>query len=162
MMRPVHVLLILPLALATSLPAAAPAPPLKISGIEARLFYQASGRLSDDLLSRDPAFSGWNTVIGEGASGGAADDLLVQVKLEPLDRTAAADEVFSAQPVVVTARAGRKVVGKRTFTGTLIPANGAAWKALYLRDIGCSGDLTIEAVAGRQRRTAKLTFACGE
>ena len=161
-MRPLHLAILLPLALATSLPAAAPQPPLKVTAIEARLFYQFSGKLSDDLLKRAPPFSGWNTVIGEGESGEPADDLLVQIKIEPLNRADAADELYSGQPITLTATAGGKVVGKRTFTGTLIPARGAAWKAMYLTDVGCSGDLKIDVVSGKQRRSAKLTFNCGE
>lgn len=155
---------LLPLGLAASLPAAPPAQPLqpalRITGIEARLFYAFSGKLSDDLLKRNPPFSGWNTVIGEGESGEPADDLLVSVRIEPVVQ--GNDEVYSSQPVTITATADGKVLGKRTFTGTLIPAKGAAYKALYLRDIGCAGDLKIDVVAGKQRRRASLAFHCGE
>lgn len=157
-------LALLPLALAATLSAAPPVrppePALKITGIEARLFYQHSGRLSDDLLKRNPPFSGWNTVIGEGESGEPADDLFVSVRLEPLAKSA--DGVYSNLPVTITASAGGKIVGKRTFTGTLLPAKGAAWKAIYLHDIGCIGDLKIDVVAGKQRRAATLAFHCGE
>ncbi|HPB22724.1 MAG TPA: hypothetical protein PLL48_10380 [Novosphingobium sp.] len=147
----------------TVLTAAPPAPPqLKVSAIEARLFYGYSGKLSDDLLKRNPAFSGWNTIIGEGAAGEPADDLLVSVKVEPLVKPAGNEGIFSDQPVVVTATANGKVVAKRTFTSTLTNDEGVSWKGLYLRDIGCSGTLRIEAVAGRQRKVATLQFDCGE
>lgn len=151
------------LAVPTGLSAGAPPiPQLKISAIEARLFHGYSGTLSDDLLRRNPSFSGWNTIIGEGAAGEPADDLLVSVKVEPLVKPAGNEGIFSDQPVVVTATANGKVVAKRTFTSTLTNDGGVSWKGLYLRDIGCSGTLRIEAVAGRQRKVATLQFDCGE
>ena len=137
-------------------------PQLKIAAIEARLFYGYSGKLSDDLLKRDPAFAGWNTIIGEGAAGEPADDLLVSVRVEPLVKPAGNEGIFSDQPVVITATANGKVIAKRTFTGTLTNEAGVSWKGLYLRDIGCAGALKIEAVAGRQRKVASLQFDCGE
>ena len=48
---------------------------------EAHLYYTGTGELSADLLAGDEPFSGWNTVIGEGPSGGAADDMLVVATL---------------------------------------------------------------------------------
>lgn len=137
-------------------------PQLKITAIEARLFYGYSGRLSDDLLKRDPAFAGWNTIIGEGAADEPADDLLVSVRVEPLVKPAGNEGIFSDQSVVVTATANGKVIAKRTFTGTLTNEAGVSWKGLYLRDIGCAGTLKIEAVAGSQRKVASLQFDCGE
>jgi len=162
-MRIRYLALLAALAVPASLPAAPPtSPALKVTAIEARLFYGYSGKLSDDLLKRDPAFSGWNTVIGEGSAGEPADDLLVSVRIEPVLKPSGVEGVFSDQPVVVTATADGKVVAKRTFTGTLTNAQGVSWKGLYLRDIGCAGKLTIEAVAGRQRKVATLQFDCGE
>src|SRR5688572_28996874 len=49
--------------------------------VEARLYYQHSGRLSDNLLGRDKEFVGWNTIIGEGDAEENADDLLVAVRV---------------------------------------------------------------------------------
>lgn len=84
------------------------------------------------------------------------------MKVEPLVKPAGNEGIFSDQPVVVTATANGKVVAKRTFTSTLTNDEGVSWKGLYLRDIGCSGTLRIEAVAGRQRKVATLQFDCGE
>src|SRR5690349_10063517 len=72
----------LALGFCASAGAAEPTPkPVRLGAIEARLFYQTSGKLSDDLLARKEPFSGWNTVIGEGPVDDAASDLLVDVKL---------------------------------------------------------------------------------
>lgn len=162
-MRFRYLALLAALAAPASLSAGTPATPqLKITAIEARLFYGYSGKLSDDLLKRDPAFSGWNTIIGEGPSGEPADDMLVSIKVEPLVKPAGNEGIFSDQPVIVTATANGKVVAKRTFTGTLTNNRGVSWKGLYLRDIGCAGTLKIEAVAGRHRKVATLQFNCGE
>ncbi len=162
-MRFRFIALVAALAMPASLPAKSPATPqLKITAIEARLFYGFSGKLSDDLLKRDPPFSGWNTIIGEGAAGEPAEDMLVSIKLEPLVKLADNEGIFTDQPVVVTATANGKVVAKRTFTGTLTNDQGVSWRGLYLRDIGCAGTLKIEAVAGKQRKAATLQLDCGE
>lgn len=162
-MRFRFIALLAALAMPASLPAKSPATPqLKITAIEARLFYGFSGQLSDDLLKRDPPFSGWNTIIGEGAAGEPAEDMLVSIKLEPLVKLSGNEGIFTDQPVVVTATANGKVVAKRTFTGTLTNDQGVSWRGLYLRDIGCAGTLKIEAAAGKQRKAATLQLDCGE
>lgn len=64
-----------------------------MGAIQARFFHYHKGELSGDVLADGDGYSGWNTVIGEGASGEPADDLLVLVPLT------AAGEVFSDTPL---------------------------------------------------------------
>lgn len=145
-------------ALATSVSAKPqPAPQVAMGAIQARFFHYHKGELSGDVLADGDGYSGWNTVIGEGASGEPADDLLVLVPLT------AAGEVFSDTPleIRVTGEKG-KVLGKRRFDGILIGGNGRAHMALWLNDVGCAGPLAIEARMGSQLRKASMTLACGE
>ena len=52
----------------------------KITAVRAQLFYDATGTLSEDMLSRkDLAL--WNTIIGEGSAGSASTSTLVTVEI---------------------------------------------------------------------------------
>src|SRR3954471_24957925 len=54
--------------------------PAKITAIRAQLFYDAKGTFSDNILAqKDIAL--WNTIIGEGSSGGASTSTLVTVEV---------------------------------------------------------------------------------
>ena len=74
------------LATAFSVQAAGPVAP-KISAIRAQLYYEQTGKFSDDILA-DKNLSLWNTIIGEGGSGGASNFTLVTVEVRGYDQTA--------------------------------------------------------------------------
>ena len=134
-------------------------PPVRIAEIEARLFYDTTGTLSDDLLARKEPFSGWNTVIGEGPAGGAATDLLVDVKIAG----SGSDEQSIDDPleIWVTDKAG-KTLARRVVANLLVPYRGALHNAVWLRDVGCAGKLTMHARFRKQVKTATLALDCGE
>jgi hypothetical protein len=146
------------LALATAVPAQADeAPSVTLGPIEARLFYYESIRLSDDLLAREEPFFGWNTPIGGGMADEAADDLFIFATVS------ANGEVFSDLPVTITATDGEgSLLGTRRFGSVLTGESGKAHLPLYLRDVGCAGEIRIRATMGAQLRTAKITLHCGE
>lgn len=156
------------LALMISVPtvayAAAPAAPqLRLGDIQARLYFSGSGRLSDDLLRRNPPFSGWNTCIGEGDASEPADDVLVSIPVNAVIRPGQNGRTNSSVPIILIARAGGKVIGQRTVTNILTSHQGVAHSALWLRDVTCGvGTVTIEARMGNQRKTASLEFDGGE
>lgn len=132
---------------------------VRIGGIEARLFYNTSGKLSDDLLARVQPFVGWNTIIGEGPAGGAATDLMVDVKL--LGNGTDEQSIDDPLEIWVTDRTG-KTLAKRTVAYLLVPYRGAVHNALWLRDVGCAGKLTLNARFRKQLKTASLALDCGE
>ena len=80
-MKPVAGLLAAAISLATvlSVQAAGPSAPT-ISAIRAQLYYEETGKFSKDILS-DKDLSLWNTIIGEGGSGGASNFTLVTVEV---------------------------------------------------------------------------------
>lgn len=132
---------------------------VRLGGIEARLFYQTSGKLSDDLLARKEPFVGWNTVIGEGPVDDAATDLLVDVKV--LGDGVDARSVDDPLEIWVTGQRG-KTLARRTVPNLLVPYRGALHNAMWLRDVGCGGTLTIHARFRKQVKTASLALDCGE
>lgn len=131
-------------------------PPARLGDIRAHLFYESTARLSADI-SPPRGFSAWNTIIGGGEAEEPASDLLIVVELR------AEGEHFENSPLRIVARnrSGR-VLGERRFDSLYTSAAGRAYRALWLRDATCAGEIDIVATLGRQTRTERLTFHCGE
>ena len=143
--------------------AASAAPQIRLGDIRARLYFTGSGRLSDDILRRNPPFAGWNTCIGEGDASEPADDLLIEVPVLAVVRAGQDGQTNTSVPIVMTAQAGGKVVGQRTVASTLTSHEGVAYQALWLRNVTCgAGTLSIDVRMGNQRKTATLAFDGGE
>lgn len=130
----------------------------QMGGITAQLFYKNSGRLSDDLIARDPAFVGWNTVIGEGDAEEPAEDLLVTVSL-----VGSGEEAFLDDKLELWVEDdGGAEIARRDFYGILLPYEGEVRNPLWLSDAGCAGDVTIHARFRGKEKTARLSLQCGE
>ena len=128
-------------SLLAALAAAQSAPAPSVGKVRMQLFYEDSGRLSEDIAP--PAeFIGWNTVIGEGLSGGA-------------------ESIGPPLSVVVRGSKG-KVLGQRRFADVLTSSDGRTWKALWLTDVGCAGSVEVTATLGRSTRKAAVGLDCGE
>ena len=142
---------------------AAAAPPQaqpRIVGMEARLFLEGAGALSKNILDANGQFSGWNTIIGEGSAEGAADDILIIVKVGVAQPQADASLVRG--PLVVSARTPKKLLAERRFSSILVPYRGSAAQTLFLPNVGCAGTVKVTATLGKQTRTATLHMDCGE
>ena len=148
---------IVAVAVGALLAGAAPsAPQPRIVAVEARLLLANSGRLSDNVLSPEGYYGTWNSIIADDP----ANDSLIVVKIGTTPQLG--DEAFVKGPLTITARSGRKLLGRRRFPSFLIPARGTAAQALFLSDIGCAGHVVVTATLGNQTRTAKLDMMCGE
>ncbi len=149
------------LALATGLSASALAAPqngVTIGGLRAHLFYERSGVLSDDVLARDPPFSGWNTVIGEGDAGEPAENLLVIARLDNPGAEAFLDEKVTIR---VSGEKGKKLK-ERVFSGVLLAERGTVHLPMWIDDAGCLGAVTITVTFRRQSASKPLQLMCGE
>lgn len=131
--------------------AAAPA----IASIEARLFYTATGTLSGNVAEAS-GVSLWNTVIGEGQSGGAANDTLIIVTVN-----ADAGAYVDTPLVVEITDADGKPVASRKVEGLLVGPDGKVSTGVYLPDSTCTA-LTVKAVMGKSEKATTVPFACGE
>ena len=140
------------LALAGNQPAAA-----TLGEIRMHLFYQETGRLSPDI-SPPASFAGWNVGIGEGDAEEAANDLLVVVEMR------ADGEQFVEMPLRVVARGGEgnRILGERRWDSVLTSAGGRSYLPLYLRDVGCAGEIRVTATFGSANRSETLSLECGE
>ncbi len=152
------------LLLIAAVAAPPPTPPSSISlqRVEARLFYEEIGRLSDDLLARGKPFEGWNTIIGEGGAEEAANDMLVTVRLEANSR-ATKPQMYVTAPVEVIIRNSRgKTLTSRTWSSFLTSGKGVIVLPLWVRNVGCAGHLAITARYNGASKVGHLDFACGE
>jgi hypothetical protein len=136
--------------------AAAPAPSVKLGKIKAQLFYEETGRFSQDLMQAKD-LSLWNTCIGEGSAEEIANDLLVSVEIT------SSSEQYVSTPLRIVAKGEKgSVLAERTFSGMLVPATGRVWKAVWLRDVSCSGIVNMSVTFGKQTRNGALNFDGGE
>ena len=132
------------------------APQPRIVAVEARLLLANSDRLSNNVLSPEGCYGTWNSIIADDP----ANDALIVVEVGTTPQLG--DEAFVKGPLIITARSGRKLLGRRRFASFLVPARGTTAQGLYVSDIGCAGHVVVTATMGNQTRTAKLDMMCGE
>ena len=135
-------------------------PEARIEGIEVRLFDTAKAAFGENVLDAAGYWSGWNTFLVEGNSGYGRGDAMVVVRIAP----ARLGDGYSYAEGTLTMSAFRKgkLLAQRRFKGIGLPRGGPASQALYLADVGCSGEINIKAEYGDQLARARLIFACGE
>jgi hypothetical protein len=127
-----------------------------LSNPSVRLWYEATGRLSDNIAP-PRTFALWNTIIGEGDAEEDANDVLFTVDLK------SDGEQNIPQALTLTATDSKgKVLAKRILPSLLTSKDGNATPGLWVRDVGCAGAVTFSAQLGANKRTVKLNFDCGE
>ncbi len=143
---------------ATSFPQAKVPP--KITAIRAQLFYDARGTFSEDILSqKDLAL--WNTIIGEGSSGGPSTSTFVTVEVSGRDLP------VGATKVEITAIGNKnRLIQKKVIALDIYDERRKFFAPFWLYDTGCEA-ITISArLIGRGAPativTKKIPFACGE
>lgn len=138
---------------------AAKAPTVKIGAMTARLFYEATGRFSEDVLS-DPNASLWNTIIGEGSSGGASTSTLVTVEVR-----GPAGEFVEGRSVELTATAAGKPMLKKSVPVNLFTNEGKLYVGFWLYGTGCEHVALTARVLGQGTPSSlskTIKFDCGE
>ncbi len=139
------------IALATS---GAKAETVILDRLEAFLIHSSDGKLSGDLISTQPVL--WNTVIGEGGSGGRSDDVLLVAHF----KTALQAKKPDLPSILVTDKDGKQILALKNFPLTFVGEEDAS-KAFMLRDVTCR-HLKIVITAGQRKWNNEIPFACGE
>jgi hypothetical protein len=129
---------------------------VQLNKLQVRLWYQETGRLSDNIAPpMTPTL--WNTMIGEGQAEENANDVLFTAQI------LTDGEQFVDKPAVLTAtNAAGKVLAKRTFPSTLTGQAGGAVLPLWVEDIACAGVVVFSARIGSEKSSFSIDFACGE
>ena len=146
--------------LTLALPAAAQAEPVKLADLSFQLIYEHDGSLSPDLTEAED-FVAWNTVIGEGSAAGPANDALVMVTVLAGEEMFVDDSPIDLVAYADPAGEGAKEIARRRWDAYLV-SGGELHLPLFLQNIGCAGDLTIEARIGSTKLVRTLSLPCGE
>jgi hypothetical protein len=132
----------------------------RIEGIEVRLFDTAKAAFSENVLDDAGFWSGWNTFLVEGNSGYGRGDALVLVRIAPVHPDNG--YAYAEGTLTISAFQKGKLLAQRRFMTIGLPSGEGASQALYLADIGCSGEISIKAQYRDQVKRARLIFGCGE
>lgn len=145
------------LAAATCLPSQArAAEAVQVEDIRVQLFYEDSGQLSKDLTKKkDLAL--WNTIIGEGDSGGPARSFLASIVLRAKPNASVKGEAV----VTVTDDKKKVRVMERRFSQLNFEKNGLLVKPVLVENRTCS-PTSITVSVGKSTKSVALPFECGE
>jgi hypothetical protein len=131
--------------------------PSKIKSVTAKLYYSGSGTFSANILDK-PALALWNTIIGEGGSGGASEATLIEVEVDGDGR----GNVIHKERLTITVQAKGKPAITRHTAPLYFDENGKHFEAVWLYDSGCL-PVTITAQLDNQPEIhKKIDFECGE
>jgi hypothetical protein len=136
--------------------AAAP-PPFRVS-LRAMLFYSDRGTFSPDLIAHPVEL--WNTVIGEGNSGGPSNATLVVAVVR-----GEAGSYVPTRRVELTVTAGGREIFKRAEETSVLNREGRTYVAFWLYGTGCRRLRLSARILGQTPSTpvtATIPFACGE
>ena len=135
----------------------APAEAAQIGRITLRLFYEESGRLSDQV-EEGPSFNSWNMAWGGGSAEEPANDILVSVELVRDDEAAPIPGTLE-----IIARNGQgRLLARRRFRDMAFGEGRSLWKSLLLRDATCDCLDIIVTLGGETRRLQPSGFYCAE
>jgi hypothetical protein len=132
-----------------------------VEDIRVHLFYERSGKLSDDLTRRQD-IALWNIPIGEGEAEGPANSFLVAAVVRGKPKS------FFDQPadltITVTLDDKRKTkVTDRTFSGgILFGPEGQVVKAMMMHNRVCVPLVITAKLKSGSSKTVNLPFKCGE
>lgn len=128
----------------------------RIGAVRAQLWYEESGRLSNNIAPpASPTL--WNTPIGEGDAQESANDMLVTVEVLARGR----QNVETPLRIEVRGRGGR-MLAQRQVPSMLTSEQGRTVQALWVPNVGCAGPVQVTARLGRLSRSARIDFNCGE
>jgi hypothetical protein len=147
-------------------------PLLRISSVQAKLFFAETGTFSDDVLD-NPKYVLWNTPIGEGSAGSPSDATLVVVEIAGGTPGAAehdrqlnfiANYRFGSENAKGVARV-RTIELKRMVDIGSFGKDGKSYVGFWLYDTGCTPvNLTAQIAGQSPAPVVKKTigFKCGE
>ncbi len=132
----------------------------KITAIRAQLFYDAKGTFSDDILAqKDLAL--WNTIIGEGSSGGASTSTFVIVEISGRHLPVGATTV----EITATGKKNR-LIQRKVMAVDIYDERTKFFAPLWLYDTGCEPINISAHLIGKGAPatvvTKRIPFECGE
>jgi hypothetical protein len=130
-----------------------------IAGIEAKLFYSNSGRLSANIIG-NPKIVLHNVVIGEGSVDGPSECTLLVVRVQ-----GPAKSSLEGLHLRITATAQEDTLADREIDVGGMNSAGNYYAACWLDDTGCTPvDVEVQLAVGKESRRAKahIPFECSD
>jgi hypothetical protein len=147
----------------------APRIPAHMASIKAMLYYNDSGKFSENLID-NANFTLWNTNIGEGSAAGPSNSLFVVV--EVIGDARKVPLCGSDSLIVILQAKGKPAVRQQIkrlsfeghepgVIGSVVPKEHH-FEGFWLHDTGCEA-VTIRAQVNQQTAVRKTVgFECGE
>ncbi len=131
--------------------------PSRIKSVTAKLYFSDSGTFSGNILDQ-PDLALWNTIIGEGQSGGPSEATLIEVEVDGDSR----GNVIHKERLTITVQTKGKLPVTRHTGPLYFGQNGKHFEAVWLYDSGCQ-QVAISAQLDNQPAIhKKIDFECGE
>lgn len=129
---------------------------VSLDKLQVRLWYQETGRLSDNIAP--PAVvSLWNTILGEGDAEEIANSVIFTAQI----RTNGEQNVDQTLTLSATDSSGT-VLAQSMFANILTSQTGVAVVPLWVGEVGCAGTVLFSAQIGSDSRSVSIDFPCGE
>jgi hypothetical protein len=131
--------------------------PSKIKSVTAKLYYSNSGTFSENILDK-PDLALWNTIIGEGQSGGPSEATLIEVEV---NGDGAGNAVHKERLTITVQEKGKPPITRRTLP-LFFDENGKHFEAVWLPDSGCLPVTITAQLESQPAIRKKIDFQCGE
>lgn len=132
----------------------------KIAAIRAQLFYEPTGKFSQDILAAKD-FSLWNTIIGEGSAEAPSSSTFVTVEI-----TGRNLDVGSLKVEITATGDKNKLLVKKLIEVEIYDQRTRFFAPLWLYDTGCEKIKISARLIGKGAPATAVTktipFECGE
>jgi len=128
---------------------------LKIIDAKASLFWEHSGKLSENIVGA-PAFD--NLAKGYGPDHETATGVLFDLTFAG-DKNASPKYATATVDITQSSRTGQQIVTHKAFTNFIFGADGVQHKAFLVENATCM-PMVVDIRAGKTQKNVKLDFAC--
>jgi hypothetical protein len=128
---------------------------LKIVDVKASLFWEHSGKLSDNIVGA-PTFE--NLAKGGGPDSETATAVLFDLTFAG-DKSAAPKYATATVDISQSSRTGQQIVTHKAFTNFMFGADGIQHKAFLVENSTCM-PMSVDIHAGKTDKNVKLDFEC--
>ena len=128
---------------------------VRIVDVKAFLFWEHSGKFSDDILGQ-PAFQ--NLTRGGGPNHEAASAVMFDITFSG-EKNGTPKYATATVDIIHSSRTGQQIVTHKAFTNFIFGADGVQHKAFLVENATCM-PMSVDIRAGKTQKNVKLDFAC--
>jgi hypothetical protein len=128
---------------------------VRIVGVKAFLFWEHSGKFSDDIVDQ-PAFD--NLARGGGPNREAATAVLFDLTFAG-EKNATPKYATATVDITQSQLTGQSIVTHKAFTNFVLGEDGLQHKALLVENATCA-PLALDVHTAKSEKSVRLDFAC--